>query len=164
MIEIKRGETIQQAKEIAILAEKVWKHTYIPIIGESQVTYMLEKFQSKEVVWESIRTHSYEYRLAYIGAQLVGYLSFQCRKEDLFISKIYVDPEKQKQGIAKRLFAEVKKSPLIRLTVNKENTVAIQVYERLGFEKEEAVIADIGSGYVMDDYVMVRRQEAVSTN
>ncbi|EUJ29765.1 GNAT family N-acetyltransferase [Listeria grayi] len=125
---------------------------------QSQVDYMLDKFQSAAVVWESIEASIYDYRLAYIEDQLVGYLAFQQKEAEVFISKLYVDPDRQKQGIAKRLFAEVSDQSIIRLTVNKYNTVAIQVYEHIGFEKEEAVVAEIGKGYVMDDYVMVRRQ------
>ncbi|MFC0491658.1 putative acetyltransferase [Listeria grayi] len=158
MIRIKQATTREEANTIAVLAKKVWEHTYIPIIGKAQVDYMLDKFQSAAVVWESIEASIYDYRLAYIEDQLVGYLAFQQKEAEVFISKLYVDPDRQKQGIAKRLFAEVSDQSIIRLTVNKYNTVAIQVYEHIGFEKEEAVVAEIGKGYVMDDYVMVRRQ------
>lgn len=158
MIRIKQATTREEANTIAVLAKKVWEHTYIPIIGKAQVDYMLDKFQSAAVVWESIEASIYDYRLAYIEDQLVGYLAFQQKEAEVFISKLYVDPDRQKQGIAKRLFAEVSDQPIIRLTVNKYNIVAIQVYEHIGFEKEEAVVAEIGNGYVMDDYVMVRRQ------
>lgn len=158
MIKIKQATTREDANRIAVLAKKVWEHTYIPIIGKAQVDYMLDKFQSAAVVWESIEAGIYDYRLAYIEDQLVGYLAFQQKEAEVFISKLYVDPDRQKQGIAKRLFAEVSDQSTIRLTVNKYNTVAIQVYEHIGFEKEEAVVAEIGNGYVMDDYVMVRKQ------
>lgn len=158
MIRIKQATTREEANTTAVLAKKVWEHTYIPIIGKAQVDYMLDKFQSAAVVWESIEASIYDYRLAYIEDQLVGYLAFQQKEAEVFISKLYVDPDRQKQGIAKRLFAEVSDQSIIRLTVNKYNTVAIQVYEHIGFEKEEAVVAEIGKGYVMDDYVMVRRQ------
>ena len=39
------------------------------------------------------------------------------------------------------------------LTVNKGNP-AIQAYERLGFRVAEAIVMDIGNGYVMDDFRM----------
>jgi ribosomal protein S18 acetylase RimI-like enzyme len=42
------------------------------------------------------------------------------------------------------------------LNVNKRNAQAIRAYERHGFAIREAVINDIGSGYVMDDFVMAR--------
>jgi RimJ/RimL family protein N-acetyltransferase len=42
----------------------------------------------------------------------------------------------------------------IDLTVNKYNTNSIKAYEKMGFEKIDSVVMDIGNGYVMDDYVM----------
>ena len=44
----------------------------------------------------------------------------------------------------------------IRLTVNKKNTHAAQVYEHYGYKTVEWVESDIGNGYVMDDFVMVK--------
>jgi ribosomal protein S18 acetylase RimI-like enzyme len=40
------------------------------------------------------------------------------------------------------------------LTVNKRNTRAIAAYRRNGFTVLEAVVADIGGGFVMDDFLM----------
>jgi hypothetical protein len=38
--------------------------------------------------------------------------------------------------------------------VNKGNEKAIRSYERNGFVKVRSQVADIGKGFVMDDYVM----------
>ena len=43
------------------------------------------------------------------------------------------------------------------LTVNKGNTDSIAVYLKSGFVVREEAVFDIGSGYVMDDYVMEKR-------
>ena len=45
----------------------------------------------------------------------------------------------------------------VRLTVNKGNAHATAVYEHYGYRTVEAVQSDIGGGYVMDDYIMVKR-------
>jgi RimJ/RimL family protein N-acetyltransferase len=42
----------------------------------------------------------------------------------------------------------------IELTVNKYNSSSIQVYEKMGFVTVDAIVQDIGNGYVMDDYVL----------
>ena len=42
------------------------------------------------------------------------------------------------------------------LNVNKNNGQAIRAYEKRGFAIREAVVNDIGRGYVMDDYVMAK--------
>ena len=56
-----------------------------------------------------------------------------------------VEEETRKEGLSR-----------IRLTVNKHNTHAKEVYEHLGYETVESVKTDIGSGYYMDDFVMVK--------
>ena len=42
----------------------------------------------------------------------------------------------------------------LRLNVNKENAAALRAYRRNGFRQVEAVKADIGGGFYMDDFVM----------
>ena len=46
------------------------------------------------------------------------------------------------------------------LTVNKGNELAIRAYEGTGFETIDAVVTDIGEGFVMDDYIMELRVDA----
>lgn len=45
--------------------------------------------------------------------------------------------------------------------MNKGNHRAIACYRRHGFVQEASVVNDIGGGYVMDDYVMVRLLETL---
>jgi diamine N-acetyltransferase len=42
------------------------------------------------------------------------------------------------------------------LAVNRGNTKAIAAYRKHGFTVREAVVKDIGGGFVMDDYWMVK--------
>jgi ribosomal protein S18 acetylase RimI-like enzyme len=42
------------------------------------------------------------------------------------------------------------------LTVNRHNTGSIAFYQHLGFKVSGTVVQDIGSGFVMDDYKMVK--------
>jgi ribosomal protein S18 acetylase RimI-like enzyme len=42
------------------------------------------------------------------------------------------------------------------LSVNKRNAKAIAAYQRNDFVIAESVVTDIGGGFVMDDYVMVK--------
>lgn len=42
----------------------------------------------------------------------------------------------------------------IDLTVNKGNELGIRAYKGNGFDIIESVEADIGNGFVMDDYIM----------
>ena len=49
---------------------------------------------------------------------------------------------------------QAEKLPAIYLTVNKKNFHAIEVYKYFGFHQTDAVVTDIGSGFVMNDYIM----------
>jgi len=42
------------------------------------------------------------------------------------------------------------------LAVNKKNAKAIAAYRKHGFAIRESAVTDIGSGFVMDDYVMAK--------
>ena len=45
---------------------------------------------------------------------------------------------------------------IMKLHVNKYNTNSILAYKKMGFENTESSITDIGKGFVMDDYLMVK--------
>jgi ribosomal protein S18 acetylase RimI-like enzyme len=42
------------------------------------------------------------------------------------------------------------------LAVNKNNRSAIAAYLKHGFHVADAVVKDIGGGFVMDDYILVK--------
>ena len=46
---------------------------------------------------------------------------------------------------------------MIWLTVNRHNRNSIEWYRRTGFSISEAVVKDIGGGYLMDDFRMEKR-------
>ena len=57
-------------------------------------------------------------------------------------------------GIGHRAEAQAAGSRGGELTVNKRNVLPIRAYERFGFRRAEAVVKEIGGGFVMDDYRM----------
>ena len=44
----------------------------------------------------------------------------------------------------------------MKLHVNKYNTNSILAYEKMGYVNTESMVTDIGKGFVMDDYLMVK--------
>ncbi|HOG16996.1 MAG TPA: GNAT family N-acetyltransferase [Syntrophales bacterium] len=144
---------------VEALAREIWTEHYTPIIGKAQVDYMLEHFQSREAIAGQIR-EGYAYFLLEEGGERVGYLSIQPRQNELFLSKIYVKVSERGKGHARAAvhfvegFARERHLTRITLTVNKNNSGSIRAYERLGFEKVEDLVQDIGGGFVMDDYRM----------
>ncbi len=149
------------AELVADLAERCWRHHYTPIIGEAQVDYMLTKFQSTPAILEQI-AEGRDYRLIEDESPL-GYLATDL-SDQLFLSKLYILPEQQGRGAGRWAVEELAKAHPdleIHLTVNKHNHGTIVFYERVGFFKGEAVVADIGNGFVMDDWKMHRPSASI---
>jgi len=145
---------------ISKLAKVIWTEHYIPIIGVDQVDYMLEKFQSEKAIKDQALINNYKYFTIYNQSDPIGYLSIKKEETSLFLSKIYIKVTSRGQGIGKKAmnFIETQARGLnckkIYLTVNKYNTDSIKAYQKIGFNKIEELVIDIGHGYVMDDYKM----------
>ncbi|GHV43266.1 acetyltransferase [Clostridia bacterium] len=160
---IREAVTKEDYGKIARLAEVIWDEHYSSIISKAQIDYMVEKFQSTAAIEISIENEAYTYLLAEADGAAVAYagatLSSRNDTPMIFLSKIYVARDYRGMGIAKRGFkmlCEKFGTDLAYLTVNKNNIISIAAYRKLGFEITESVVADIGGGFVMDDYIMER--------
>ena len=129
--------TDKQIQEISNLASVIWHEHFTPIIGIQQVEYMLEKFQSFHALKEQMET-GYEYFQIFDNTEFCGYCGIHQEETTLFLSQLC-----QKRGLSS-----------IWLTCNKYNTNTLAVYHHLGFETVRSQVADIGNGYVMDDYIL----------
>ena len=164
-INLEKVESQEQIDSLCEIVRVVWHETYDPLLPDGQVEYMLDKFQSDHAVKAQMKAQGYRYYLIKIEGKPAGFVGFSPRyenREEMFLSKIYLLPEYHGTGAVSQAFALVEKETReeglskIRLTVNKGNEHAIGVYSHYGFQVEEQVKSDIGSGYVMDDYVMVK--------
>ena len=159
MIEIKPAKSQPDFEIISQLAFVIWEEHYTKIIGPAQVEYMLHKFQSATAIENQV-VEGFQYYLVFTDKIPVGYLSFNKKENTLFLSKIYVLSIERGKGVGKFMmeFLGQKAADLnlqsISLTVNKSNTKSIDAYKKMGFVKIESIITDIGSGFVMDDFVM----------
>jgi GNAT superfamily N-acetyltransferase len=151
----------QQMEVVEKLALIVWNQHYVPIIGQSQVDYMLDKFQSFKAIQSQI-AEGYIYYILYQGETPLGYCSLLKEADTLFISKLYIlkDFRGQNNGSFFLSFIEEFAQNLacnsLKLTVNKNNTQTINFYTHSGFSIKREVVFDIGNQYVMDDYEMVK--------
>lgn len=143
------------------LAREIWQEHYIPIIGKDQVAYMLDTFQSVEAIAKQIKEGTLYYLIKY--DKPVGYFSVALEEEALFLSKIYLKSQARGSGLGKITFnfieqlAKQANKPKIRLTVNRNNILTIKAYEKWGLEAVGELVIEIGSDFVMDDYVMEKR-------
>ena len=173
-------------KTLASLAEAIWHEYWPAIIGMEQTDYMIERFQSFSALERDIRSNGYRYYLTYDESNiLVGYTG--AVSEDfsadplgtaacahgaeiakrfsrrLFISKIYLKKEERGKHYASRIIefwetkARAEGLECLYLTVNKHNDLGVRAYLGRGFETIESLAADIGNGFVMDDYIMTKK-------
>ena len=145
--------------EIASLAEVIWHEHFTPIIGEAQVRYMVDKFQSFPALKEQI-AGGYEYFQIFNNDIFSGYIGIHEENNELFLSKLYLAKESRGQHLATKAFDFLKNLcrerglEKIWLTCNKYNTHTLDVYHHLGLSTTRTQVADIGEGYVMDDYIL----------
>ena len=143
------------------LAGRIWIVHYPGIIGQLQVEYMLGKMYSIVSLNEQINK-GHTFIAGYEDQKMVGFLSFsKTAEKDFLIHKWYVDTSLHSKGIGRGLFdaafADVDYNT-IRLTVNRQNVQAINFYFKFGFTIEKIADFDIGSGFFMNDFVMLLKR------
>jgi ribosomal protein S18 acetylase RimI-like enzyme len=146
---------------VTTLANEIWNQHFVPIIGQDQVDYMLDKFQSSNAIAKQLND-GYEYYIISNDRKVVGYLGLlsEDNLNRMMISKIYIKREARRLGVgnsalkfSKKLSKE-RKINTIWLTVNKHNKDTIEWYLRKDFVVIEEFKKDIGSGFFMDDFIM----------
>ena len=145
------------------LAERIWRSSYAGLLSPGQIEYMLDWMYSLERLRRDW-TSGVVFHWPIVDQIPVGYMATQTDPHAavLHLHKLYVLPQFQGKGLGGRLLEHAFQAATqagcrtVRLHVNKGNLRAIACYHRHGFLKEASVVNDIGGGYFMDDYVMVR--------
>ncbi|GIO31280.1 MULTISPECIES: GNAT family N-acetyltransferase [Paenibacillus] len=158
-----QAETEEDIASLADMASRIWFEYFVSIISKEQIEYMVEKFQSVAAIQDQTKRQGYEYYFMNVHGANIGYLGIKEEDGRLFLSKFYILKEHRGKGYASqamKLLTELcKKRSLgsIWLTVNRHNHSTIAVYEKKGFKTVRTQVADIGNGFVMDDYVMEKK-------
>ena len=148
--------TLMKPDEISTmsqLAQEIWREYSPCFISFDQIEYMLEKFQSITAMRE-------QFYFIKKNDKIAGYFAIQPKEDYLFLSKLYIKQEFRGQKIGRQTLEFIKKTAKelnahrIELTVNKYNENSIKAYNNWGFSLKEEAQFDIGSGYIMDDYVL----------
>ena len=140
-------------------AQEVFIDYYIPLIGRKQAEYMADLFLSVSAIGKLIEEGA-RFRILKEDGKSLGFCEYLKEEDRIFLSKLYVKKEHRHEGLGKRLFEDcvsyAKENDVgrIYLTVNKHNTPSYEIYLHLGFKVIDAVVNEIGEGYVMDDYIM----------
>jgi len=158
---IQKVTTPKDIAATAVLAREIWQEHFVRIIGQAQVDYMLEKFQSANAITDQIRQNYAYYRITH-NNENCGYTAIipDPAAGRLMLSKLYVKKQMRGLGLGVQMLDFVEdvcrrqKIQTIWLTVNKDNDASIQWYLRHGFVHTRSEVKDIGNGFVMDDYIL----------
>ena len=161
---INRVSTDEDIAAVAALADVIWREHFIPIIGEPQVEYMLDKFQSPPVIASQLSAGAVYY-LALVEEQPAGYIGLipDRPNSSMMISKLYVKRDTRGAGLGGRLLELVENQcasqsiDTIWLTVNRFNHGPVAWYRNRGFVVIDEVRKDIGHGFYMDDFIMQKK-------
>ena len=147
---------------IASLAGIVWRAHYPGIISAEQIEYMLTRMYDLKVMRAELED-GISYDRLLVEGELRAFAAYgPAGADEMKLYKLYVHPDDQRRGLGSHLLKHVEDVTSRRglrslcLTVNKENHKAIAAYRKNGFSIRDSIVANIGGGFVMDDYVMAK--------
>ena len=152
--------TTQHIPIIQELTNQIWPATYLSILTQEQLDYMIAMMYNTEELTKQL-TSNHTFLLIWDGERAIGFAGYSPKEEAGMykLNKIYLHPDYQGKGAGKFLLNivmnEVKATgaQVLELNVNKYNK-ARYFYEKIGFEVYEEKDIDIGNGYWMNDFVM----------
>ncbi|MBX9298644.1 GNAT family N-acetyltransferase [Chromobacterium piscinae] len=156
--------TADDFETIALLGAAIWRKHFIGMISREQIDYMVSGRYTPEKLSRYLDAPDRWFRLLRVEGRLIGYCSYALAEPpgEMKLEQLYLLEKMRGRGLGGRMMDEVeaaaraKDCATLMLTVNRHNTDAIAVYQKRGFSVREEVAADIGNGFVMDDYVMVK--------
>lgn len=160
-----RLATLSDIPLIQEIAENTWPVSYQGIISPEQIRYMLDRMYNETKIGEAISAPKQAFWLAEENGKVLGFCGIEhgySGQDITRIHKLYILPETQGSGLGKILLNHVEKeakeqrSTKLHLNVNKQNK-AVGFYQKHGFVTDYEEVLDIGNGYVMDDFVMIKQ-------
>ena len=147
---------------VCALAREIWRQHYPGIITVRQIEYMLEQRYSADVIRSQLRSGEVWWDKLEVGGQLCGFANYErgSAAHSMKLDKLYVHQLVRGKGYGAALIAHVadvarqQGMKELYLQVNKHNYGSVAAYLRAGFVIAQAVKADIGNGFFMDDFVM----------
>lgn len=151
-----------EIEQLCALAESIWRASYRDMISPEQITYMLEQ-RYRPALLRQLQARGDRFVAARAGGELVGFAhAYLTEATQCKLDKLYVSTELQRHGIGTQLvsavaaYARQHGCERLILRVNKRNLAALAAYRKYGFSLATAMTEDIGNGFVMDDYVLVK--------
>ncbi|MDR1568220.1 MAG: GNAT family N-acetyltransferase [Streptococcaceae bacterium] len=158
---LRKITTKAEVERLQPLVEEIWREHFSAILGTLQVEYMLKNYQSPEVILAEIASGR-RYYFVEKEAQIIGYIAYDVLDQSLYLSKLYLLKAFRGKGLMKEVLNYLEglaKSfglSNLFLRVNRENQLALKVYQKLGFELFRTHCTPIGP-YFLDDYELIKR-------
>ncbi|GAB3248046.1 GNAT family N-acetyltransferase [Chitinimonas naiadis] len=158
-----RPATAADISVIIRLAHEIWHAHYPGIVSIEQIDYMLGQRYNEATLLEQLSGAEQWLDLALLDDRPVGFTQYlRIAPGTIKLDKLYLLPELHGQGFGSRMLDHVEHrarelaGKQLTLAVNKQNEKAIAAYLRNGFSIADSTQVDIGQGFIMDDYVMVK--------
>ena len=153
---------------LAELAGVIWRACYPGIISSAQIEFMLARMYAPETLLEEMLSREIRFYRLLAAERFTGFASIgpTDAADVMKLHKLYLLPELHGRGLGSLLLehcqTEARRLGARRLilAVNKRNTRALAAYQRNGFAVIESVVTEIGGGFVMDDFIMVKNLQA----
>lgn len=163
MISFKKA-TLQDISEIERLANIIWPVCYKEMISAEQLTYMLQLIYSPAALSRQIEKDLHQFILVTDAEVNIGFISYTTLPDNSgthHLNKIYLLPPRQGEGLGKQMLQYAEKAVQelgaagLALNVNKYNP-ALEFYKHNGYTLKEEAVIDIGNGFVMDDFILIK--------
>lgn len=153
-----------EVPQLSALARDIWRAHYPGIISAAQIEYMLAERYDEAVIRAELQRDDVWWDVLLADGTLAGYTSYFWAEAPatIKIDKLYFHPRMQRRGYGGLLIDHVARTMAgqgcrrLTLAVNRHNQTAIAAYIKHGFHIAEASLKQIGGGFWMDDYIMVK--------
>ncbi len=135
-----RHAKIEDVPQIQNLLKVTWHWSYDDTIGHEKVSELIGIWHTKDRLEEDILKKHCQFLVCTEHRDIIATSFLDKQEKDAILSRMYIHPRHQNKGIGSKLmekiFSALRKEACISLTVEPQNTSAIQFYSKFGFKIE----------------------------
>ncbi len=155
---IKRLCTKDDSTLISKMCNEIWHECYEDMLSYEQRLYMLDSFLSPSSIKKTL-DNGYNFYLVYLKNELSAFFAYKKYDDHLYLDKLYSYKKYRGNGLLKYVLDYLNTYKLdIKLRTCKNNPT-LAIYKHVGFTVYSEAKVDIGSGFYMDDYNMIKKYE-----